>query len=260
MADIIYLHWHAGEAAAHVRPLKAAGHRVRTLASVDAAADFITSSPDALVISLDRLPSHGQAVAAVFWEAKKRHQTPIVFVGGATDKVRAAQAKFKTAIFCHRNQLTDVVGQISSGSLTIPVVATVRRPSTSDYSGKPLPQKLGLTEGQRVAFLHAPEDWDSIIGPMPANVLRYAKPVKDLDMVVLFVTEALVLAKEFPKLTERMAAKGMIWVAWPKKSAKVNTDVDENTIREVGLKKNWVDVKVCAISEIWSGLKFLRRK
>jgi hypothetical protein len=137
-------------------------------------------------------------------------------------------------------------------------VATVL--NTPGYSGKPLPQKLGLAEGQRVAFLHAPKDWDSIIGPMPADVQRFAKPADDLDLAVLFVTESAKLAKEFPELTERMAPGGMIWVAWPKKAAKMDTDVDENVVREIGLRGDWVDVKVCAISDVWSGLKFLRRR
>ena len=132
--------------------------------------------------------------------------------------------------------------------------------STVGYSGKPLPQKLGLTEGQRVAFLYEPDDWDRIIGHMPADVKRFNKPADNLDLAVLFVMERAVLTKEFPKLILRMAEGGMIWVSWPKKAAKVATDIDENIIREVGLATDWVDVKVCAVSEVWSGLKFLRRR
>jgi hypothetical protein len=133
-------------------------------------------------------------------------------------------------------------------------------PNTTGYSGKPLPQKLGLAEGQRVAFLHAPKDWDNIIGPMPTDVKRFAKLVDDLNLAVLFVTEAAVLAKEFPKLTERMAPGGMIWVSWPKKAAEMDTDLNDNVVRNIGLRGEWVDVKVCAVSEVWSGLKFLRRR
>ncbi len=133
-------------------------------------------------------------------------------------------------------------------------------PSTVGYSGKPVPKKLGLTEGQRVAFLHAPENWDSLIGPMPADVKRFNKLADNLDLAVLFVTERAVLAKAFPKLTKHMAIGGVIWVSWPKKAAKVTTDIDENVVREVGLATDWVDVKVCAVSEVWSGLKFLRRR
>ncbi len=132
--------------------------------------------------------------------------------------------------------------------------------STVGYSGKPLPQKLGLAEGQRIAFLHAPDDWDRIIGPMPADVKRFSKLADNLDLAVLFVVERAVLAQEFPKLTEHMAIGGMIWVSWPKKAAKVTTDIDENIVREVCLATDWVDVKVCAVSEVWSGLKFLRRR
>jgi hypothetical protein len=260
VANIFYLHWHADEAADHVKPLKAAGHRVRVHSNVEKTADFGPTPSDAFVISLDRLPSHGRAVAAVLWESKKRRSIPVIFVGGATDKIKATKTMFPAATYCRRDELLDVLKGLEAGALAVPVEATLKKPSTSGYSGKPLPQKMGLIAGQRVAFLHPPKEWDDLIGPMPADVTRFAKPAKDLDLAVLFVTERRTLAKEFPKLTAHMAAKGMIWVSWPKKSAKVKTDLDENVVREIGLDENWVDVKVCAVSEVWSGLKFLRRK
>lgn len=85
------------------------------------------------------------------------------------------------------------------------------------------------------------------------------KPAATLDLAMTFVTKTRQLAQEFPGLIAKMAPKGMIWASWPKKSAKVPTDVDENIVRNIGLAQGWVDVKVCAVSEIWSGLKFLRR-
>lgn len=260
MANIFYLHWHAVEASEHVRALKAAGHRVRCHSSVGETANFGPTPSDAFVISLDRLPSHGRAVAAGLWEAKHRRVIPVIFVGGQPDKIAAARKMFPAATYCRRDELLDVLKHVEAGMVTVPVEATLKRPSNSGYSGKPLPQKLGLAAGQRVAFLHVPGDWNDLIGLLPADVTQFAKPVKDLDLAVLFVTERRVLAREFPKLTTQMAAKGMIWVSWPKKSAKVKTDLDENIVREIGLEEYWVDVKVCAISEIWSGLKFLRRK
>ncbi len=95
---------------------------------------------------------------------------------------------------------------------------------------------------------------------MPADVKRFKKLADNLDLAVLFVTERAVLAKALSKLTKHMAIGGMIWVSWPKKAAKVTTDIDENVVREVGLATDWVDVKVCAVSDVWSGLKFLRRR
>src|SRR4051812_5151477 len=100
--------------------------------------------------------------------------------------------------------------------------------TTPGYSGKPLPQKLGLAAGQRVAFLHAPSDWDDRIGPMPTDVTRLSKLANELNLSVLFVTERKVLTKEFAPITKQMAQGGMIWVCWPKKSAKVKSDLDEN--------------------------------
>lgn len=132
--------------------------------------------------------------------------------------------------------------------------------ATPGYSGKPLAAKLGLAAGQRVVTRHAPDELADWLGSLPERVTLCDRPGKNTDLAVVFVTKKAVLAKEFGKLAGYAAPKGMIWVCWPKKSANVPSDLDENIVREVGLAEGWVDVKVCAVSEVWSGLKFLRRK
>ena len=124
------------------------------------------------------------------------------------------------------------------------------------YSGTPLVKKLGIKPGARVQFLNTPGGFD--ISELAAE----AKTVRagDVDFALLFVKSASELKKALAPLLQRVAGGGMAWVAWPKKTSGVATDLTENVVREIGLPLGWVDVKVCAIDETWSGLKFYRRK
>ena len=127
----------------------------------------------------------------------------------------------------------------------------------SGYSGTPLPQKLGFAPGQRVAFSGAPAGFiESLALPDDVRVLTRGA---DIDLAMLFAGESAALRRQFPPLAARLASAGMLWVAWPKRASKRPTDLDENVVRGVGLEAGLVDVKVCAIDETWSGLKFVRR-
>jgi hypothetical protein len=134
---------------------------------------------------------------------------------------------------------------------------------TAGYSGTPLPRKLGLKDGQRVAFVGMPEglSLDRACGFAEVALTGDWREVGEgVDVVHLFTTEAAVLAEAMPVLRHRIAADGMIWVSWPKKAAKVPTDVTEDVIRDIALAGDLVDVKVCAVDEVWSGLKLVIRK
>jgi hypothetical protein len=109
MKKIFYLHWNEAEAKTHIAPLVAAGYEVACHWSTKEHAQFGDTLPDAVVISLDRLPSHGRAVAEWFWEAKKRQHIPIIFAGGQPDKVKATKAKFPQAIFCATEEVPAVL-------------------------------------------------------------------------------------------------------------------------------------------------------
>jgi hypothetical protein len=127
------------------------------------------------------------------------------------------------------------------------------------YSGTPLPKKLGIKEGSRIALVNAPKDFDSELGELPDNVEFIKRPTKSLDIILLFVLTERALVRDFAKLAAKLAANGMIWIAWPKKSSGVATDLTEPRVQRIGLDAGLVDVKVCAIDETWSGLKFVYR-
>ena len=126
------------------------------------------------------------------------------------------------------------------------------------YSGKPLVTKLGIKPGHRIALISAPAGFK--LDGLPENVRALGPSARDLDLVMLFVKSRAELARGFTRETARLTDGGMLWVAWPKKASGVKTNVTEDVVREVVLPAGWVDVKVCAVDETWSGLKILRRR
>lgn len=129
------------------------------------------------------------------------------------------------------------------------------------YSGTPLAKKLGIKEGSRVALLHAPPGFGRALGVMPDGVVMGGSLAgkQPLDVIVLFVKSRAVFEKELPKAAARMADDGGLWIAWPKKASRVPTDMTEDVIREVALPGGLVDNKVCAIDDVWSGLRLVVR-
>ena len=126
------------------------------------------------------------------------------------------------------------------------------------YSGTPLPKKLGIKDGFRVWFVNAPDDFDEILN-LPADTRVILTTTKPLDLILFFTKSAIELRRKFVATSQKLTANGMLWVCWPKKASGVATDVDENLVREIGLSAGLVDVKICAVSEVWSGLKFVYR-
>ena len=127
------------------------------------------------------------------------------------------------------------------------------------YSGTPLPRKLGIADGSRVLLDGAPDGFADILGALPPGAELVDGPGEPLDVVVAFCRDAVELARRFEPLAARLAPAGGLWVAWPKRSSGVETDLHESAVREHGLACGLVDNKVCAIDATWSGLRFVRR-
>ena len=128
------------------------------------------------------------------------------------------------------------------------------------YSGTPLPKKLGIAEGASVAVIGAPKNYAALVAPLPTGAKIVKKVPKDAAFVHVFATERAELARQLASLRKGIAQNGVVWVSWPKKSAKVETDITEDVIRELALPIGFVDVKVCAVDETWSGLKLMIRR
>lgn len=132
--------------------------------------------------------------------------------------------------------------------------------SAAGYSGTPLPRKLGIRAGQRIAFLDAPSEFAEALGDLPEGVgMPRARARGPLDLIVAFFGERRRLEQRLPRLIAALDPAGALWIAWPKRASGVATDVTEDVVRELALAAGVVDVKVCAIDATWSGLKLVVR-
>ena len=132
--------------------------------------------------------------------------------------------------------------------------------TSAGYSGTPLPRKLGIAEGLRVCAIDAPSDYRQLVAPWPEGAVLQRRADASTALVHLFVTRQPRLRDELGRLRAALAPDAVLWVSWPKKAARVPTDVTEDTVRALALPLGWVDVKVCAVDATWSGLKLVVRK
>lgn len=132
--------------------------------------------------------------------------------------------------------------------------------TVAGYSGTPLAAKLGIKGGMHVALLHAPRELQQWLAPLPAGVVFDAEPGVHSDVVHLFATRLAALHAELAALRSTLRADAVLWVSWPKQAAGTDTDITEDRIRDAALPLGFVDVKVCAVSAVWSGLKLVVRK
>jgi hypothetical protein len=127
------------------------------------------------------------------------------------------------------------------------------------YSGTPLIKKLGIKEGFRAALVGEPTGFRKELEGLPNGVSFVTSVQKDLDFVLFFARTQSELLLNFSRLAVKLVPTGMLWVAWPKRASGVSTDLSDNVVRQIGLDAGLVDVKVCAVNDVWSGLKFVIR-
>lgn len=131
---------------------------------------------------------------------------------------------------------------------------------SAGYSGTPLPKKLGFKEGSRIWAIDAPKGYQELVNPLPAAAKLVSALTPETDVVHVFAKQRKDLEKTLKSLRPKIAEAAAVWVSWPKKTAGVPTDITEDVIRQVALPMGFVDIKVCAVDETWSGLKLVIRK
>ena len=131
---------------------------------------------------------------------------------------------------------------------------------TAGYSGTPLCKKLGIQASNRVLLMHAPQGYRDLLAPLPASVMFVSEPDAGVDIAHVFVSRREDLERILGELRGLLGAEAALWISWPKKSSKVPTTITEDTIRALALPLGFVDIKVCAVNEVWSGLKLVVRK
>lgn len=257
MARVRLIHWHAEEAAELGALLERAGHSVeaRPLETGNFA-KLRARAPDVYVISLDRLPSHGREVAFALRDSKTTRNVPIVFAGGSEDKVDKIKASLPDATFTAWSNIRSAVRKALAHPLAAPIVPSAR---DTGYSGTPLPKKLGIKPDSTLALVRAPEDFEATLGELPDGVEIRKQARGHVDLAVWFPISRADLVDRVGAM-DQLVGEGTLWIAWPKKSSGVATDLSEPIVREAGLAAGLVDSKVCAIDETHSGLRFTRRR
>jgi hypothetical protein len=127
------------------------------------------------------------------------------------------------------------------------------------YSPRSLAEKLGIKPGTVITALDSPPAYVKLLAPMPADVTFVSRLARGARFIHCFVERRAELERRLPAIARSLADDGLVWISWPKKAAKVETDLTEDVVREIGLRSGLVDVKVCAVDDVWSGLKFVRR-
>jgi len=254
------VHWKAEEVPERAARLEAEGYAVDgevpgTSIGIKALRE---DPPDAFVIDLGRLPSHGREVAYSLRQSKALRGIPIVFVGGAEAKVLKVRSELPDAVYAPS---WEGVGEALRGAIASPLAEpVVPRSDSGSGSGRPLARKLGIKAGITVAVLDAPEGIEATLGPLPQGAsLFHGNPGRGTDMTIWFTVSREQLERRFAGIAAAVG-EGTLWMAWPKRSSGVATDLGEEAMREVALPAGLVDTKVCAIDETWSGLRFTRRR
>lgn len=258
MSRIWLVHWHAREAADYAAALCNAGHEVTPFSDSragDALRRVRHDPPEAFVLVLDRLPSHGRAVAQWLRETKATRRVPLVFVGGEAAQVERIRALLPDAAYSTWTHLERDL----EAALRNPPAAPARPGTLAGYSGTPLVRKLGIKTGSAVLLLGAPGAFETALGTLPPDVsLRRDARAKG-SVVLLFAPSVADLEKRFPAAARALSPGGRLWIAWRKKASGVRTDLAEPQVRAFGLQHGFVDYKICAIDSTWSGLCFARR-
>jgi hypothetical protein len=255
MSRIRLIHWNDLEGRERQLRLSALGHHVEFDAK-DGPAQLRAARanpPDAFVIDLTRLPSHGREVALLLRTYKDTRHVPLVLMDGEPAKVAAIKALLPDAHFGTWGRVKTTLARALARPVKAPIV-----PASHVASSKPVADKLGLKAGFTVALIGAPKGFARTLTPRQAKVTLTARADRKCDLVVSFVRSARELAVHLAALAE-MLDRQTLWIAWPKKASGVRTDVDGNVVRETGLALGWVDFKVCAIDDTWSALAFKRR-
>lgn len=258
MSRVLLIHWNAKEAQPRLEALRAAGHEARHAAPDGQAGvrQLRANLPDVFVIDLTRNPSSGAGVATLLRGYSGTRGIPLVFAGGETAKVDRVRALFPDGVYSGWNHISKSITRALKSVSEKPVAPAMM----AGYSGTPLPKKLGIKEGSTVWLAGAPPDFEKTLDPLPAGARVCRRPV-EAHRVLLFVKSIADLERRFDVTASSVCVKGGgLWIVWPKRASGVLTDITETHVRNYGLERGWVDYKICAVDQTWSGLLFARRK
>ncbi len=259
MASVRLVCWKEDLAQERSRALRQAGFRV-DVAPLDGGSIMThirANPPAAVLIDLDRLPSHGREVAVAMRQSKHLRSIPLVLAGGVEEKVERIRVELPDAFFTSWK----AVARVLTKALKARPVNPVKPPSHMQrYAGSSLMKKLGFKASMKVALLGAPDDFEEKLGDLPENVELHSSLTRHVTLAIWFVRSRSELDGEAAFLSERLPEAASLWIVHPKKAGRYRVDFNQNDVRAAGLASGLVDYKVCAVDADWSGLKFARKK
>ncbi len=257
-ASLLLIHWNASEAEERAARLRALGFDTRHAAPGGMAGvkAMTAELPDAFVIDLERLPSQGRAVAVALRGLKATRQIPLLFVGGQPEKVGKTREILPDAVFSSWENIGEAVVKVLKNPPAAPVVPR----AMAEYASVPLARKLGMRAGSTVALLGAPAGFAERVGRLPEHLRFTTRAESVADLVLLFVRTRRELETRFDPAVRSLSDGGAVWILWPKKTSRANSDLSQTAVRAFGLTAGFVDYKICAVDEVWSGLLFARRR
>jgi CheY-like chemotaxis protein len=213
--------------------------------------------PDAVVIDLERMPSFGREVANVLRNSKSTRHLPIVFAGGAVEKVSRIKAELPDARFC---EWAGAVAATHAAIKAPPLHPISPPPHMERFKGSSLPRKLDIKANTRAVIVSADDALRETIGELPEGALLRPR-IDPTTTLALFVVRSLAeLESAFALAQAKLSAAASLWIIHPKQSSQYRCDFNQNDVRSVGLAGGFVDYKVCAVDRDWSGLKFARKR
>ena len=257
MRRVQLIHWNAAEAKEQAKRLRAAGYVVaHDLSPRDGLRQLRRNPPAAVVINLSRLPAQGRDMALAVRQYKSTRHVPLVFVDGQPEKIERVRRHLPDAAYTPWRLIRSSLKRAIANPPSDPVVP---QSSLAGYSGTPLPKKLGIKANSVVLLIGAPKGFEEILGDLPDGVVFRTRAQGRCDLAIWFTMSRRDLERRVKRLGA-IAGKGGLWIASPKKSSGVATDLTQAVVRQIGLAAGLVDYKVCAIDATWTGLRFARRK
>jgi CheY-like chemotaxis protein len=257
MKRVRLIHWNVDEARGRRDRLTAEGYEAEwePRPGPDLFKKLTADPPSAVVIDLSRLPSGGRDLALEVRHRRSTRHVPLVFVEGAADKVERVRALLPDAVYTTWSDIGPAIRQAIARPPPDPVVPDSRM---AGYAGVPLARKLGITKGAAVSLVDAPDGFAVQLGQLPKGVVLRDGLRGRSDVVVWFARSQKAMRRRMDQIASR-AADSPVWIAWPKRSSGVKSDLTQPIVRRTAEAAGLVDYKIIAIDATWSGLLFTLR-
>jgi CheY-like chemotaxis protein len=258
MKTVRLILWNVEEAQVRALALSAAGYNVdaRLPSGTKSVRMLQENPPDAVVIDLSRLPSQGRDIGLLLRQYKKTRNTPLVFVEGDLIKVERIKRLLPDAVY---GRWSNILSSLKAG-INHPPAEPVRTRSVFDaYAGTSLPKKIGIKPRSVVVLACAPRGFKQKLEPLPEHVRVTNRPATGRDVTLWFVRSQKELSRMLRPMIS-MIGDGRLWIAWPKKSGPLSTDLSQPAVRSAALLHGLVDYKICSVDNTWSALLFTKRK